>query len=734
MARRLLSLRCSPSPVLPVVTGGIAAGLVGAVLAGCGGPRTAPAPAEPVETPEPADAEAPFLWLEDVDGEDALAWVREQNERSLARIEAHPLFAPIREEALEVLTSDEGIPWPTLRGGQVYNFWRDATHERGIWRVTSPEDYATEAPDWTVLLDVDALAEEEDENWVWAGSACLEPDHDRCIVSLSIGGADAAVRREFDLPSRTFVEDGFRLPESKSRIAWRDRDTVFLAPAFTDDDMTTSGYPRRVLLWSRGTPREDATPLFEGEREDVSVWGTRFRDGDEPWDLVGRARTFFTRDYHLLLDDELVHVPIPDDAVLVGIMDRHLLVELKSDWTTGGTTFPQGALLSAPVEGLTGDGLVFSTLFAPGPRQSIDRILRTENTLLVSILDNVRARILRFTRVDGAWQQHALAVPELGTVRLLTADDRSDLAFYQYADFLTPPSVVRLAADEDTHETVRNEPTWFDADGMAVEQREAISADGTRIPYFLVTPAGFEPRGTHPTLLAAYGGFEISRTPFYSGVMGRAWLARGGVYVVANIRGGGEFGPAWHRAALRENRQRSFDDLIAVAETLIDNGITSPDHLGIQGGSNGGLLVGAVMVQRPELFGAVVSAVPLLDMLRYHRLLAGASWMAEYGNPDDPEDRAFLEAYSPLQNLRADTTYPTPFIWTSTRDDRVHPGHARRMVARMLELGHDVLYYENIEGGHGGAANQPQRAYIAALTWAYLWKQLAADGALDAAD
>ncbi|MEM1080446.1 MAG: prolyl oligopeptidase family serine peptidase [Pseudomonadota bacterium] len=675
--------------------------------------------------------EDPFLWLEEVEGEPALDWAREQNDRSLEQLEAHPAFEPIRQRALEILTSDDRIAYPSLMGGTIYNFWRDAEHVRGIWRTTSLDGYRGESPDWDVILDVDALAEQEEENWVWAGSGCRYPDYDRCLIGLSIGGADAAVRREFDLATRTFVEDGFVLPESKSSIGWRDRDSVFYGPAFAPEEMTESGYPRTVRIWQRGTPKEASELIYEGETTDVATWAARFWDGDDYYDMIIRVPDFFSRHYYRYVDGEVRRIGIPADANLVGMLNGQLLVDLKSDWTVGDQTFSQGALVAGPFESFEAGEPELTVVYQPGERSSIAAVSTTDSTVLVNILDNVVSRLVRFTYEDGQWQQQALDVPELGTVSVITADDRSDRFFYNYTGFLTPSSLYEADAMADTHSAVRAEPAWFDKDGMAVTQYEATSADGERIPYFVVTPNGYEANGQNPTLLSAYGGFEVSRRPFYSGVTGSSWLERGGVYVLANIRGGGEFGPRWHQAALKENRQRAFDDLIAVSEDLIERNITSPDHLGIQGGSNGGLLVGAVMVQRPDLYNAVVCQVPLLDMKRYHLLLAGASWMAEYGDPDDPAQWDYLSAYSPYQNVSADEDYPKAFFTTSTRDDRVHPGHARKMVARMLDQGHDVLYYENIEGGHGGAANQEQRAYISALMFAYLHGQLAGSSDTD---
>lgn len=685
--------------------------LIPAVLAGSG--MVVPVMAE----------EDPNLWLEEVEGEEALEWVRTQNEESLGYLESRPLFEPIREEAQEILTSDDRIAYPQLRGGQIYNFWRDEEHVRGIWRRTTPEEYGKAEPEWETILDVDALAEAEDENWVWAGSSCRYPAYDRCMIGLSRGGADAAVRREFDLESGEFVEDGFYLPEAKSQISWRTRDSVFVGTDFGEGSLTSSGYPRQVRLWERGQPLSEAEIVFEGEEDDVAVSGMRLWDGDTPHDLIVRSPGFFTQIAYFYEDGETTRIDVPDDADLAGIIDGHLLVELKSDWERDEQTFAQGALVSAPVEAVKAGEAVFEVVFQPGPRQALSGVSTTGNRILVSVLDNVVSRLLAFRREEGAWHQQDLTVPDMGSISVVTTDDDSDRFYYNYTGFLTPSTLYQADAAADEHQSVRSEPAWFDADGFVVEQAEAESADGTRIPYFIVRPENRTDE-SRPTLLGAYGGFEVPRTPFYSGVMGRAWLERGGVYVLANIRGGGEFGPRWHQAALRENRQRAYDDFIAVAEALIERGITTPGQLGIQGGSNGGLLMGAAFTQRPDLFDAVVCQVPLLDMKRYHKLLAGASWMAEYGNPDEPEQWAYIREYSPYHNVSEDADYPRVFFTTSTRDDRVHPGHARKMVARMKNQGHDVLYYENIEGGHGGAANLEQRAHLYGLIYTYLHERL----------
>lgn len=668
--------------------------------------------------------EDPFAWLEEVEGERALDWAREQNAESLDYLKSHPLFEPIHERNLEIYNSEERIAYPGQMGGQIYNFWQDAEHVRGIWRRTSPEAYRQEEPEWETLIDVDRLAEAEDENWVWSGSDCRYPDYDLCLVSLSRGGADATVVREFDLREQRFVEDGFRLPEAKSAVAWRDADSVFVGTDFGAGSLTDSGYPRIVKIWKRGTPLEQAETVFEGDKSDVGTWAFRAWDGDDYYDMIQQSTSFYTRNYFVLRDGEPARLDLPEDAEFTGLLDGQVLVELKSDWKRGDTTFRQGALLATGIAPLLAGKAEFEVLFKPTERASITSVSSTDNAFLVNILDNVISRVVRFRHDAEGWHRHEMEMPSPGAVSIVSTDDKTDSYYFNYTGFLTPSSLYEADALEDTSRVIKSQPAFFDPEGMTVQQYEATSADGTKIPYFMVTPRGFEPDGENPTLLYGYGGFEISMRPSYSATAGTAWLARGGVYVVANIRGGGEFGPRWHQAALKENRQRAYDDFIAVAEDLVRRDITSPEHLGIQGGSNGGLLVGATFVQRPDLFNAVVCQVPLLDMKRYHKLLAGASWMAEYGDPDKPEEWAYIKEYSPYQNVSKDADYPKVYFFTSTRDDRVHPGHARKMVARMKAQGHDVLYYENIEGGHGGAANLNQAALNSALSYTYLHDRL----------
>ncbi len=667
------------------------------------------------------------IWLEDVEGEEALAWVEEQNAESLGHLESLAIFEPLRERNLEIYNSDERIATPAMRGDHVYNFWRDEDNIRGRWRRMLLDDYIAGSNEWELVLDIDKLAEGEDEDWVWKGAQCLRPDYRRCLLNLSRGGADAVVVREFDVETKAFVMDGFSIPEAKQRVSWIDENSVWVGSDFGEGSLTDSGYPRTARLWKRGEPIEEATEIFAGEQADVSAGVYRTWDRDESYDVAYRTPSFFeTLNYLYVGDGTFEHIDIPIDADFLGVMNGQMLVQLKTDWDVGGRTYPQAALLSIDFARFMDGDRDFETLIVPGDSMAIPRggIISTRDYIVVRLLDDVVSRLKRFSFVDGKWQSEDIPTEDLGSITLGSSSDESNIFFFTYENFLTPDTLFVADDGGKTVEALHSLPEFFDTDGMSVEQHFATSRDGTRVPYFVVLPKGFEPDGTTPTLLYGYGGFEVSRTPGYSATVGHSWLARGGAYVVANIRGGGEYGPAWHHAALKENRQRAYDDFIAVGEDLVARGITSPEHLGIRGGSNGGLLTGVMLTQRPELWDAVVIQVPLLDMKRYNKLLAGASWMGEYGDPDT-DDWDFIKEYSPYHNLDPEADYPTPFFTTSTRDDRVHPGHARKMVARMKEMGHDLLYYENTVGGHAGASDNEQLARAEALIYSYLWDQLA---------
>ncbi len=679
----------------------------------------------PAQAPMPTEPGDPYLWLEEVDGARALDFARDASTRTLSDLRARAEFAQIRDEVREVLDSRERIAQAAVHGDYLYNFWQDRANPRGLWRRTTWAEYRKPQPAWETVLDIDALARDDKENWVWKNAQCLPPRGDRCLLSLSRGGGDAIVVREFDLAGKQFVADGFVLPEAKSEVDWRDRDTIYVSTDFGAGSLADSGYPRIVKRWSRGTPLAQAFTVFEGQRTDVGVgaWVDHdVRDGTtRVTEGVRRSIAFYNGETFVLRDGVPVRLVVPNDAA-AQIVGPWLVLRLRTAWDIGGRSYPAGALIAAKTQEFLDGKRAFEVLFEPTARTALQRDWSaTRNTIVLDVLDNVRSRLWVLTPSSSGWRREEIALPSLGAANARPVDRyASDQLFITYQDFLTPPTLFVGAAGQPI-EKLKSTPAFFDASRMTVQQLEAASRDGTRVPYFVIGPAGVK---NAPTMLYGYGGFENALEPFYSGALGRAWLARGAVLVIANIRGGGEFGPAWHQAALKEKRQNAFDDFIAIGEDLARRGIAQPKQIGIRGGSNGGLLVGAALTQRPELFGAAVAQVPLLDMRRYNKLLAGASWMAEYGDPDVPEQRAYIAKYSPYQNVRKDARYPPTLFVTSTRDDRVHPAHARKMFARMREQGHDAWYYENIEGGHGAASNNEQRALMTAIEYTFLWKHL----------
>jgi len=667
----------------------------------------------------------PNQWLEGVEDTKALDWVKAENADSVDELTRSGDFKRIEARTLEILDSDARIPYVSKQGDQYYNFWRDAKNPRGLWRRTTMAEYRKAEPQWEVVLDLDALAKAEDKNWVFAGADCLEPTYKRCLMQLSIGGADANIVREFDTADKAFVTDGFNLSEAKSNVSWVDNDTVFVGTDFGPGSMTDSGYPRVAKRWKRGTPLTDAQPIFEGDQKDVAAYA--YADTTPGFELQGLVRqtTFFSNEAYLLRDGKTIQIDKPADAN----MNAHrgwMFLELRSDWTVGGKTWVAGSLLAINLDKFLAGERNFEALFTPNARTSLAGYSPTLGHVILNELDNVRNRLYVLTPSESGWKREPLpGLPEFGTITADAVDSsESDAFFINVTDYLTPTSLLYGEVGKGAPEKLKSLPGFFDTEGLEVSQHEAKSADGTRVPYFQVSMKAVKLNGKNPTVLYGYGGFEVSMTPNYSAGIGDSWLSKGGVYVVANIRGGGEFGPKWHQAALKANRNKAYEDFIAVAEALIARKLTSTPHLGINGGSNGGLLMGNMLTMRPDLFGAIVCQVPLLDMQRYHKLLAGASWMGEYGDPDVPAEWAYLQKYSPYHNVKKDVTYPRTLFTTSTRDDRVHPGHARKMVAKMKQQGHDVLYYENIEGGHGGAANNQQRAFMTALAWTFFAREL----------
>jgi prolyl oligopeptidase len=684
----------------------------------------------PTEPPTPPEDD-PLAWLEDIDSEAAMAWVRERNACSQGELMSRPEYSPARERLLASFNAQDRIPAIRRRGDWLYNFWQDEAHPRGLWRRCTLASYRSEPVPWEVLLDLDALAAHESENWVWGGAHCLGPAYRHALVMLSRGGADAKVVREFDLSTLRFVEGGFELPEAKSDVDWVDADTLYVGTDFGPGSMTDSGYARVIKRWRRGTPLADAPTVFEGQSHDVAVGVSINHTPGHERTLFARALDFYNQQYFLLQGEALVPLDAPSDAG-VHFWGEHLLLSLRSDWALGTQHYPSGSLLCTEAAAYLRGERVMQVIFTPTPTCSLAGYTCTRSHLVLNLMDRVASRLEQWHRgPDGRFVGQSVPAPSPGSLDvaslhdpLIAKDPWAEHYLLSHTGFLTPDSLSLAHTAGGPPELLKSRVAQFNSSGMQAEQRFATSADGTEVPYFVIGSAQALRQGNNPTLLYGYGGFEISLTPWYASNFGPTWFERGGVLVVANIRGGGEFGPAWHQAATREHKQRSYDDFIAVAQHLITSGLTCPRHLGIMGGSNGGLLVGAAFTQRPDLFNAVVCQVPLLDMRRYHRLLAGASWMAEYGNPDEPADWAFISAYSPYHQVRAGVRYPKVLFTTSTRDDRVHPAHARKMAERMRAQGHELLYFENTEGGHSGAANNAQRAHVQALEFAYLWQQL----------
>ncbi|MDR6842712.1 prolyl oligopeptidase family serine peptidase [Pseudoxanthomonas sacheonensis] len=675
-----------------------------------------------------------YAWLEEVEGQKPLEWVRAQNAKSEAEIAATPEFKQLEGKILTMLDSDAKIPGVEKIGDYYYNFWKDKNHERGLWRRTTLEEYRKPQPLWETVIDLDALnaAEglQDEKKWVWHGADCRKPDYTRCLIALSRGGSDADVTREFDLTTKQWIKDGFFRPEAKGALGWKDADTVYVYTDFGPGSMTPSGYPRIVKEWKRGTPLSAASVVYEGTNKDMYIAAYHDATPGFERDFVSRTIAFYNDELYLRgSDGKLTKIDAPNSANK-GVNREWLTLELREPWTTSlqsSRTYKAGSLLAIRLDDFLAGGRDFEVLFEPTEKTSLASFAWTRNHLVLNVLDDVKNKLSVLTPSATGWKKSEFAgAPALGTIGVSAVDsDESDSVWMTVTDYLTPTTLMLAEAGGPASavEALKTMPAFFDSSKETVEQHFATSKDGTKVPYFLVRPKDLKYDGSAPTLLYGYGGFEISLTPAYSGGVGMGWLEKGGVYAVANIRGGGEYGPRWHQAALKQNRHKAYEDFAAVAQDMIARKITSPARLGIQGGSNGGLLTGNMLMQYPQLFGAVVVQVPLLDMKRYSHLLAGASWMAEYGNPDTA-DWEFIRKFSPYHLFDPSKTYPPTLFMTSTRDDRVHPGHARKMAAKMLEAGKDVRYFENIEGGHGGAANNKQSAHMSALAYTFLWQQL----------
>lgn len=677
-------------------------------------------------------SEDKYLWLEEVEGEKALTWVKSQNERSLQKLQSDKRYKKLEDEALAIIRAKDRLTFGGYDNGYVSNFWQDASQVRGLWRRSDYTSWKAGKPNWETILDFDKLSKDEGQNWVYKGSNCLDPNdlwNTNCLLSLSNGGKDANEKREFNLKTKSFVEGGFKIPEAKSAVTWVDADTLLLGTDWGEGSLTMSGYPFIVKKLKRGQDLKDAVEVFRGEKNDVSAGAYRIDCGKKFHQLFYRNPTFFTsKTFYQLENGEIAPLDLPLKHSIIGIRAGQIYFSLQEDWTPRGTNklIMSGTLLNASIKELTAkEGAINTTIiYAQDRREALQGVSMTKSALLVTISKNVKSEIRAYNQTDGKWSFKKVDLPLNGVADVEEASIRRDEVFYSYNDFLTPPSVLMAKDAFSEPQQVQSQPARFDASGLEVNQYEATSKDGTKVPYFVVHKKGLKLNSKTPTLLYGYGGFEVSMLPSYSPYIGKLWLENGGAYVLANIRGGGEFGPEWHEAGLKLKRQVVYDDFIGVAEDLIKRKITSPRRLGAMGGSNGGLLMGVMLTQRPDLFNAIVVQVPLLDMLRYHKLLAGASWVDEYGSPDVPEERAWLEKLSPYHNLKKQKNFPEPLIVTSTKDDRVHPAHARKYAAKLEELEMPFLYYENIDGGHSAAANLVEASKRRALEYTYLMEKL----------
>lgn len=672
----------------------------------------------------------PYLWLEEMHGTRAMAWVNAENAKTTAVLEKDPRYAGIFKAALTIAQAKDRIPYVSYIGGELYNFWQDSAHVRGIWRKTSLTSYRTATPAWTTVLDLDALATTEKANWVWHGYTCAQPEEKRCLLFLSDGGEDASTVREFDLPSHAFVKNGFFLPKGKQNVAWTSVDTILVAREWNAGEVTSSGYAFIAKRLARGKPLTDAVEIFRGSAKDggygvspetvVDASGHRFS-------FIVRPTSTFEYEHYIVRPKDVARLAIPDKSSIVDATQGQVIVHLLDDWKNGTTTIRGGsvAAFDGKVALATPNALSPVAIFEPGPRESVGGISATRDKLLIGIYQNVKGRILTATRAaSGAWSHTTMTLPDNVSTYVASVDMKSNDALISVTGFLTPSSIYLADASRGTTVQIKTLAPRFDASRSVVEQMEATSKDGTKIPYFIVHPSGMVRDGSNPTIMYAYGGFNASMTPNYDADVGKLWLEQGGVYVLANIRGGGEFGPAWHEAGLKTHRQVIYDDFAAVAQDLIAKKVTSPRRLGIQGGSNGGLLMGVQFTQHPELWNAVDIQVPLLDMLRFEQIQAGASWVGEYGSVSNPKERAFLASISPYNNLKKGVKYPTPLIWTTTKDDRVGPQHARKFAAKMASMGLPYYFFEVIEGGHGSGANIAQQVHTTALEFTYFARQL----------
>lgn len=671
-----------------------------------------------------------YLWLEEIESTKSLDFVKNENDKTFAVLKNNSHYKELEADIRKIALAEDRVPWVNLMNKELFNFWRDQKNPRGLWRKTTLASYKTNKPKWQIVIDLDTLAKDENENWVWKGAECLPPQYTRCLIHFSRGGKDATVIREFDMLTKSFIKNGFNIPEAKTNVSWINLNTIYVGQDSGPGSLTDSGYPRTISLWHRREKLKEAKLVFQVEKKDLSANAYVEITPKKTYRFFRRGISFYESEGWYLDGTKKIHIPTPNDAIFNGIHKDYLLFTLRSELKTDAKNFKTGSLVALPFKFLSESKSSLNhleLLFEPTKKRFLQNLVTTKNHLLLDLIDNIQGKIVSMTlKSPGIWSMENIDLGNNGIASIESAELEHDTFLATYSDFITPTSLFIGSAKTPTKkmEKIKNSPSRFISSDLVSEQKFSTSKDGTIIPYFIIHKKDMPLNALNPTLLYGYGGFEVSMQPYYLNTLGKVWLEKGGVYVLANIRGGGEFGPAWHQAAVKENHQRVFDDFISVAEALIKEKITTPHHLGIQGGSNGGLLVGGAFIQRPDLFNAVLCGVPLLDMLRYNKLLAGASWMDEYGNPDVASEQEYILKYSPYQNIKADTHYPEVFFTTSTKDDRVHPAHARKMVAKMRELGYPLFYFENTEGGHGGVANIEQGILRSSLEFSYLWKKL----------
>lgn len=673
-----------------------------------------------------------YLWLEQVTSKESMDWVNKSNKTTDEKMKSNELYHELYSQAISVLNGKSRLPSLSQNGKWLYNFWKDDQHPRGIYRRTTLKQIKKSKPTWETVLDMDKYSSEHKIKYDYKGMTCLPPNGNDCLVMLSPSGGDAVVIREFDLKKKTFIKGGFELPLAKSQVSWIDKNTIYVGTDFGEDSMSDSGYPRMIKRWKRGTPLKDAQTIYTADKKSMSARAFRINNEKDSLDIITEATSFWSSDKFQFLNSKLVPLNLPKSASISGTYQEKLVVSLKDDWNFNNKIYLQGEILLIETSLLRGDKGTIESIIKPNKTTVIESVNSTEQGLLITLLEDVKAKLQLYTKQNnGKWKIQEIQFPENGSLNLTSVDDKSGDFFVQYESFITPPSLYHVNIKTLKPVLIKKQDESFDGTQFKSEQYFTKSKDGTRVPYFVVMNKNTIFDGSNPTHIFSYGGFRNSLTPSYSGsyealsgAYGKLWLERGGVFVLANIRGGGEYGPSWHAAALLKNRHKSFEDFEAVATDLFDKNITSAKHLGIEGRSNGGLLVTATMTRHPELYGAVICGAPLIDMKRYNKLLAGASWMGEYGNPDIPEMWDYIKTYSPYQNLKANTKYPPIFFYTSTQDDRVHPAHARKMAAKMINYNYPVDYYENIEGGHYGFSTNEQLAHRLALSYTHLWTHL----------